>query len=91
MVTVSNIVQKLVDEKVYIQESIVKGIISFALLAKQIKPDVEDYLGKPVKKHAIEMALRRYSEQLKQKYKPIQFDYSSDIIMKTTQLPVLYL
>jgi aspartokinase len=83
MVTVSNIVQKLVDEKVYVQESIINGIISFALLAKQIKPDVEDYLGKPVKKHAIEMALRRYSEGLKQKYKTIQFDYSSDIIMKT--------
>jgi len=83
MVTVSNVVQKLVDDNVYVQESMFKGIISFALLAKQIQPEVQEYLGKPVKKHAIEMALRRYSEQLKQKQKTIQFDYSSDIIMKT--------
>lgn len=60
-----------------------KDIISYASLAKQLKPDVEEELGKPVKKHAIEMALRRYKDQLKQKHKTVTFDYSSDIIMKT--------
>ena len=83
MVTVSNVVQKIIDDRVFVQESMQKGIISFSLLAKQIKGDVEDILGKSVKKHAIEMALRRHSEQLKIKHKKIQFDYSSDIIMKT--------
>lgn len=83
MVTVSNIVQKLVDDRVFIQESMHKNIISFALLAKQLKPEVQSILGKQVKKHAIEMALRRYSEKLKQNHKNISFDYSSDIIMKT--------
>ncbi len=83
MVTVSNVVQKLVDERVYIQESMSKNIISFAGLAKQMKPEVEEELGKQIKKHAVEMALRRYSEQLKEKHKKIVFDYSSDIIMKT--------
>ena len=83
MVTVSNIVQKLVDDRVFIQESIYRDIISFALLAKQLKPEVQNLLGKQVKKHAIEMALRRYSEKIKQNHKNILFDYSSDIIMKT--------
>jgi aspartokinase len=83
MVTVSNIVQKLVDDRVFIQESMHKNIISFALLAKQLKTEVQSILGKQVKKHAIEMALRRYSEKLKQNHKNISFDYSSDIIMKT--------
>jgi aspartokinase len=83
MVTISNIVQKLVDEQVYIQESMDKDIISYASLAKQLLPDVEEELGKPVKKHAIEMALRRYKDQLKQKHKTVTFDYYSDIIIKT--------
>jgi len=83
MVTISNVVQKLVDDRVYIQESINQNIISYALLANQLRPEIEEILGKQVKKHAIEMALRRYSDQIKQKHKKISFDYSSDIIMKT--------
>ena len=83
MVTVSNVVQKLVEDRVFIQESMSKNIISFAALAKQLQPEIEEYLGKQVKRHAIEMALRRYSEQLKKEHKVISFDYSSDIIMRT--------
>ena len=83
MVTISQVVQKLVDERVYIQESMDKEIISYANLAKQLQPQVEEIMEKKVKKHAIEMALRRYKEQLKEKHKQITFDYSSDIIMKT--------
>ncbi len=83
MVTISNIVQKLVDDNVYIQESMNQNIISYASLASQLKSEIEEIIGKPVKKHAIEMALRRYSNQIKQKHKTVSFNYSSDIIMKT--------
>lgn len=83
MVTISNVVQKLVDDNVYIQEAMNQNIISYASLADQLKAEIEEILGKTVKKHAIEMALRRYSNQIKQKHKTISFDYSSDIIMKT--------
>jgi len=83
MVTVSNLVQKIIDNKVLIQEAMSRDIISFAGLAKQLQPEIEEEMDKPVKKHAIEMALRRYSEHLKEKHKKILFDYSSDIIMKT--------
>lgn len=83
IVTISHIVQKIIDNRTYIQESMSKNIVSYALLAKQLQPEIEEELGKTVKKHAIEMALRRYSEQLKQTHKTVTFDYSSDIIMKT--------
>ncbi|MBN2065277.1 MAG: hypothetical protein JW771_00520 [Candidatus Thermoplasmatota archaeon] len=81
--TISNIVQKLVDQKIYVQESMNNNIISHALLAKQLKPEVEDLFEKKVKIHAIEMALRRYAERLKKEHKEIKFDFSSDVIMKT--------
>jgi aspartokinase len=83
MATISLVVQKIVNDKVFIQEPISKGIISYGSLAEQIKPEVEKELGKKVKTHAIVMALRRYAENLKKNYKQITFDYSSEIIMKT--------
>lgn len=83
MVTISNVVQKIVDQRIFIQECMYKNIISYASLAKQLQPEIEEELEKKVKRHAIEMALRRYSDQVHQKHKGIKFDYSSDIIMKT--------
>lgn len=83
MVTISHIVQKIVDKRTFIQESMSRNIVSFASLAKQLQPEIEEELGKTVKTHAIVMALRRYSDQVQKKYKTIAFDYSSDIIMKT--------
>lgn len=83
MVTISHVVQKLVEDRVYIQETMNKGIISYGSLAKQLKSEIEEELGKAVKTHAIEMALRRYADLLQQKHETIHFDYSSDIIIKT--------
>ena len=83
MVNTSHVVHKLVDKRIYIQEAMNKNIISYWSLARQIQPEIEEELEKPVKTHAIEMALRRYADQLKQKHKTVSFDYSSDIIMKT--------
>ena len=83
MVTVSHIVQKLVNDKIFIQEPMSKGIVSYSSLANQLKPDIEAELNKKVKTHAVEMALRRYAENLKQEHKEISFDYSSEIILKT--------
>lgn len=83
MVTISNIVQKLVNDRIFIQEPMSKGIISYGSLADQLKPEIEEDLGKKVKTHAIVMALRRYAETIKQKHKEVTFDYSSEIILKT--------
>jgi aspartokinase len=83
MVTVSHVVQKLVNEKVFLQEAMNNGIISYGSLAKQLKQEIEEELGKEVKHHAIVMALRRYEEKIKEVHKPIVFDYSSELILKT--------
>ena len=83
MVTISHAVQKIVDKRVFIQESMNKNIISYASLAKQLQPEIQKELEIPVKQHAVEMALRRYADKLQKKHRGISFDYSSDIIMKT--------
>jgi len=83
MVTISHVVQKLVNDRVFIQEAMSRGIISHGSLAEQLKPEIEEELGREVKHHAIVMALRRYTETLKERHKKISFDYTSEIIMKT--------
>ena len=83
MVTVSHIVQKVINEKIFILEAMNRGLISYGSLALQIKPEIEKEIGKEVKTHAIVMALRRYAEQLKKKRETISFNYDSEIILKT--------
>jgi aspartokinase len=91
MVTISHIVEKLINDRVFIQEPISKGIVSHGSLAKQLKPEIEKELGKEVKTHAIVMAIRRYAESFKEKYKEIVFDYSSEIILKTDMCDIAVL
>jgi len=66
-------------------------ILSYGSLARKLKPDIEEELGKEVKEHAIVMALRRYEEKLKEKHKTVPFDYSSEIVLKTDICDILVL
>jgi len=91
MVTISHIVQKLINDRVFIQEPMSKGIVSYGSLAKQLKLEIEEELGKEVKTHAIVMAIRRYAESLKAEHKEIVFDYSSEIILKTDMCDIAVL
>ena len=83
MVTISHVVQKIINDKTFLLEPMSRGIVAYGSLAEQIKSEIEEEIGKEVKTHAIIMALRRYAETLKSKYKKIIFDYSSEIILKT--------
>jgi aspartokinase len=83
MVTVSHIVQKMVNDKPFIQEAMYRGIISYASLAEEMKKDVEQELGKKVKFSAVAMALRRHAEKIRVTHKPVKFDFRSEVIMKT--------
>lgn len=83
MVTVSHIVKKLVDNKRYLQEALSRGIVSYNSVAKKLKPEVEEELGKEVKHSAIVMALRRYEEKLRKTVEEPAFNYFIETIMKT--------
>ena len=82
MALISHIVQKLIDDKIFVQEGLTSGIISYGSLAKQLKPEVEEELNREVKQRAIVMALRRYAEKLKKANNNMVFDYNSDVILK---------
>jgi len=84
MVTISHLVKKLVSENSFLLEAMGKELISYGSLAEQLKPEIEQELGKKVKESAIVMALRRYEEELQGYDKKIKrFSFKGEIIMRT--------
>ena len=83
IVTVSNVVKKLVNDQILLQEAINKDIISYNLLAKYLRPAIEKELGKGVKHSAVVMSLRRYRDKLEEKKKQPVFNYFKETILKT--------
>ena len=83
MVTISHVVQNILNKHVFLQEAVNHGIVSYNKLAVDIKPEIEQELGKKVKNNAIVMALRRYSDKLEKKQKKPVFDYFRETLLKT--------
>ena len=68
MVTVSRIVEDIIGRKPFLEEALVNDIINYAYLADMIKPEVEKAMRKEVNRYAIVMAIRRFSETLKESF-----------------------
>jgi hypothetical protein len=84
MVTVAHIVEKIIEEKPFIQEALSRGLINNSALAEELIPFVEKELNKKVKFSAVNMAIRRLSEKLNKKYNiKTKFDKSCDITIKS--------
>ena len=89
IVTISHLVHKLVDEKVYLQEAIGKGIASYGSVAKRLKPEIEKEIKKEVAHYAIVAALSRYAEKLNVRFKDITFNASnSEVNLKTNIIDI---
>ena len=84
MVTISHVVNKLVDERIYLHEALSKGIASYGSVAKHLKPEIEKELGKEVEHFAIVTALRRHAEKLTTRFNEVKFDTKhSEVNLKT--------
>jgi aspartokinase len=84
MVTISHVVNKLVDERIYLHEALSNGIASYGSVAKHLKPIIENELGRDVEHFAIVTALRRYANKLTTKFNEVKFDTRySEVNLKT--------
>jgi aspartokinase len=89
MVTISHLVNKLIDGNIYLQEAIGNGIASYGSIAKKLKPDIEEELKKEVAHYAIVAAIRRYSERMNLRFKDIKFDANtSEVNLKTNVIDI---
>lgn len=84
MVTVSHLVKRIVKRKPFIEEALARGIINYAALADELKPEIEAELGSKVKSSAIMMALRRLAENLTASFAKEKISFKdSDITVKS--------
>jgi len=68
MVTIAHVTAKYIEERPFLQEALVRGIINYGALADTVLPQIQRELKKEVKHAAVMMALRRLAEKLEQKF-----------------------
>lgn len=89
MVTVSRVVEKIVERKPFLHEALRKGIVNYGALAELLLPDIEKELKTKVKYAAVMMALRRLNEKLeKLSLKELKFDEGSTIIIRDNLIEI---
>ena len=89
MATVSHVVSKLVNERIYLHEAMSKKIASYGSVAKQLKPEIEKELGKEVEHTAIVTALRRYADKIHARSNGIAFNTKhSEVNLKTNIIDI---
>lgn len=59
MIPVSEVVEKIVRQKPFIENALAEGLINLSSLSRYIKPDIENILKKEITEAAILMALKR--------------------------------
>lgn len=64
MLTIPNAVEEVVKHKPFLEGALTDGLINLSALARRIKPEVEERVGKAVTESAIVMALNRLVPRL---------------------------
>lgn len=67
MISISEVVQSIVQTSSLLEDGLSRGIISYSALARDLRPQIEKKLIKTVSRGAIVMALKRVSKDLKRK------------------------
>jgi hypothetical protein len=89
MVTISRIVEKLVEDSLFIQEALIDELINYASLAEKFKPLIEKEMKCSVKESAIMMSLRRLREKLEKKIvSKIFFDKNSEVVVRSDLIEI---
>ena len=67
MITIPEIVEKIIKKSSFLEEGLSKKFINLSALSRIIKPEIEKELYKKVENGAIIMALKRLSNKLDNK------------------------
>lgn len=90
MVTIAHLVEKIIEQKPFLQEALGRGIVNNAALAEELMPEIEKELKKKVKFSAVNMAIRRLAEKLNQTFiAKAKFDKDTDITIKSDLIEII--
>ena len=59
MITIPSAVESVIKRKPFLESALIEGIVNLSALSRQIRPEIERMLGKPVNDGAVIMALNR--------------------------------
>ncbi|PCH69547.1 MAG: aspartate kinase [Bacteroidales bacterium] len=93
MITIPQVVEKIVSSQPFLAEALVDGLINISSLARKIQDQVEQSVKKPVKIGAIIMALNRLAPSLEIKINPGLKDVITnvgDIIVRSQLVDFTY-
>lgn len=68
MITVPTATTTIIQRSRYLSEALSKNLINFSSLARYIKPELENMLGKKISDASVLMAIQRISKDFKPKY-----------------------
>jgi hypothetical protein len=90
MVTIQHLVEKIIEQKPFLQEALSKGIVNNAALAEELRPQIETELKKKVKFSAVNMAIRRLAEKLEKSFVvKTKFDEETNVIVQSDLIEVV--
>ena len=89
MATISKAIEQIIEEKPFLQEALSRGIINNAALAEELIPEVEKITKKKVKFSAVNMAIRRLSENLEKTFiNKVKFNKDTDLTIKSNLIEI---
>jgi hypothetical protein len=59
MITVSGVLENLIKQKPFVEQALADGLLNLSAFSRQIRPEIEKALKKPVTEAAILMAMKR--------------------------------
>ena len=90
MVTVQHLVEKIIEQKPFLQEALSKGIVNNAALAEELRPQIEKELKKKIKFSAVNMAIRRLAEKLEKSFVvKTKFDEDTNVIVQSDLIEIV--
>jgi hypothetical protein len=92
MITIPEVVAKIVKKSLYLEEALALGLVNLSALARFIKPDVEREAMKEVKDGAVIVALNRLSRKTVKRARRLKsvFRNAPDLTVRSNLMEVTY-
>lgn len=83
MITVSEVVARIIKDSPFLEEGVSNGLINFSSLARKMKPEIEKITFKPVTVGAIVMSLKRLSSEIRRQANISQIIQNPDLLVRS--------
>lgn len=89
MITISEVVERIIRRSPFLEEALQEGIVNYSALARDLKPEIQKTLFKDVQEGAILMALRRLSTKKSPNISLKKlFTQSPDVIVRSNVIEI---